>query len=370
MAHVRYRPLKSPMSRLPLSLSPFSCIARQMLLLMLLAVAGGAAAQTLSEVTLPVADRSTEARSTALRTGLEQILVRLTGSRTPDTMPGAAAVLDAPESWVAQYGYVGSGDALQLQARFDVQAISAQLARSGAPVWGAARPPVLVWAVSDRGDIHSRDSDAAFVRALRARAEARGLPLLLPVMDDTDRAQISASDIRGRFDRQLREASRRYDSPLAATVVYYTGGRPSLRWRIVQEGGTLREGQLNADSDTELAATLADTLADYMADLYAVQGSEARLARLEIDGLNSLKDWQAARTYIAGQAGVRDVALSRLQGKVAELRLDFAGDSAQLERLLTLNGDLQRCAAPVAANPVMNAPSPVDGLLLRLCWTR
>src|SRR5690606_18559417 len=356
--------MKSPMSRLPLLLSPFSRVAHQTLLLMLLAMAGAVSAQTLSEVTLPVADRSTEARGATLRAGLEQILVRLTGSRTPDTLPGAAAMLDAPESWVAQYGYVGSGDALQLQARFDVQAISDQLARNGAPVWGAARPPLLVWAVSDRGDIHGRDSEANFVRALRSRAEARGLPLLLPAMDDTDRAQISASDIRGRFDRQLAEASRRYDSPLTATVVYYTGGRPSLRWRIVQEGSTLREGQLSADSEAGLAGDLADTLADYIADLYAVQGSEARLARLEIEGLDSLSDWQAVRSHIARQAGVRDIALNRLDGNVAELRLDFAGDSAQLERLLTLSGDLQRCAAQPAPEPVAPAtPAQTDGLL-------
>lgn len=370
MAHVRQPAMMSPMSRLPLLLSPFSRVARQTLLLMLLAVAGAVSAQTLSEVTLPVADRSTEARGATLRAGLEQILVRLTGSRAPDTVPGAAAMLDAPESWVAQYGYVGSNDALQLQARFDVQAISDQLARNGAPVWGAARPPVLLWVVSDRGDIHSRDSDANFMQALRSGAEARGLPLLLPVMDDTDRARISASDIRGRFDRQLREASRRYDSPLSATVVYYTSGRPSLRWRIVQEGSTLREGQLNADSEAALARDLADTLADFMADLYAVQGSEARLARLEIDGINSLGDWQSVRTYIARQAGVRDVALGRLDGEVAELRLDFAGDSAQLERLLTLSGDLQRCAAQPASGELAPVTAPTDGILLRLCWTR
>src|SRR5690606_28203079 len=117
---------------------------------------------------------------------------------------------------------------------------------------------------------------------------------------------------------------------------------------------------------------LADTLADFMADLYAVQGSEARLARLEIDGINSLDDWQSVRTYIARQAGVRDVALSRLDGEVAELRLDFAGDSAQLERLLTLTGDLQRCPASAAPDLMApnNAPVLTDGLLLRLCWTR
>lgn len=344
---------------------------RALVMILLASMAPLAQASTLDDVSLPVEDRSAEARVDALRIALEQIMVRLTGSTSPHELPGVEAILAEPETWLAQYGYSGQGDELRLQARFDVRAISNQLERSGAPVWGAGRPALLLWAAPDRGDIYGRDTDAGFITALQQRAAARGLPLQLPLMDDQDRAQISAADIRGQFDQSLQAASRRYDSPFAVTVVYYTTGQPSLRWRVLQGAAVLREGQLSAASETELAAALADTLADHMAAQYAVQGSDVRLARIQVAGITRLTDWQALYEFVASQAGVRDVALARLAGDTAELRLDFAGSAGQLERLLLLHARLGRCDAPIAAARVASEPGVLltdEGPALRLCW--
>lgn len=328
-------------------------------------------AAMLDDVSLRVEDRSAEARGAALRTALTQILVRLTGSTSPEALPGVEAMLAEPEAWLAQYGYDGQGEELRLQARFDVRAISNQLERSGAPVWGAGRPALLLWATRDRGDIYARDTEAGFIAALQQRAAARGLPLQLPLMDDADRARISAADVRGQFDQSLQAATLRYESPFAVTVVYYTTGRPSLRWRVLQGAAVLREGQLSAASEPELAAALADTLADHMAAQYAVQGGDARLARIQIAGITRLADWQAVHDFIASQAGVRDVALARLAADTAELRLDFAGGAGQLERLLLLHGQLSRCDTPVVAGSAAGEAGVLltdEGPALRLCW--
>lgn len=334
---------------------------------LLVAMTGPALAQgpALNTVEVPVADRSTSARNEALREALSVMLVRISGQTEVSGLPGASALLEHPGNWVEQFSYSGRDNDLTLQARFDVRGISEQLANAGAPVWGRARPQVLVWAAPDRGDIVSAESDSDFARGMRERAAWRGLPLQWPAMDSEDHARISAADIRGRFDRQIQSASQRYQAPLVVSVVYYTSGRPGARWRLLQEGNTLRSGEVSGDGDSGLGAALADAVSDYLAEVYAVRGgAEASALTVRIEGVERLESWHTVQRFVGQQAGVRAVRLGKLDGKAVNLQVDFSGDTAQLERLLQLHRQLGPCREAPAALPEPGAVSEV----LRLCW--
>ena len=349
---------------------------RALLASMLVLLAGLAPSWTLAEPTetttdvrlnaveVPVADRSTDARTAALREGLEQILVRVTGQRSPGDLPGAAALLSQPATWVEQFSYSTRSDDLMLQARFDLRGISEQLASAGAPVWGRSRPTVLIWVAPDRGDILSRQSSTLLAGTLQRRAAYRGLPIRLPEMDAEDRSRISAADVRGRFDRQIQNASQRYDAPLVVSAVYYTSGRPSLRWRLLQDGNSLRDGQLDASNEADLGEAMVDAVADYLAELYAVRGGDASALVLRVEGLERLQAWHDVEQFVARQAGVRGVTLQRLAGDAAEMRLDFTGDPAQLERLLRLHQHLGVCRDAPLELPETQTVTQT----LRLCW--
>ncbi|MBZ2188302.1 DUF2066 domain-containing protein [Alcanivorax sp. JB21] len=324
----------------------------------------GMAEVRLNAVEVAVADRSTAARNAALREGLEQILVRITGQRSPGSVPGAEALLSQPGTWVEQFSYSTRGDNLRLHARFDLRGISEQLASAGAPVWGRSRPTVLVWVAADRGDILSRESSTSLAGSLQRQAAFRGLPLRLPEMDAEDRSRISAADVRGRFDRQIQNASQRYDAPLVVSAVYYSSGRPSMRWRLLQDGNSLRDGQLDASSEADLGDALVDAVADYLAELYAVRGGDASALVLRVEGLERLQAWHEVQQFVARQSGVRGVTLQRLAGSAAEMRLDFTGDPAQLERLLRLHQHLGVCRDAPRELPEAQTVTQT----LRLCW--
>ncbi|WP_162925703.1 DUF2066 domain-containing protein [Isoalcanivorax indicus] len=334
---------------------------------LLLAMGTPATAQTvnLNTVQVPVADRSAGARNEALREALTVMLVRISGQTAVSDLPGGAGLLERPASWVEQFSYSGRDGDLTLEARFDVRGISEQLARAGAPVWGRSRPQVLVWAAPDRGDIVSAQSDSDFARGLRERAAWRGLPLQWPAMDSEDHARISAADIRGRFDRQIQNASQRYQAPLVVSVVYYTSGRPGARWRLLQEGNTLRSGEVGGDGDAALGAALADAVSDYLAEVYAVRGgAEASALTVRIEGIERLETWHTVQQFVGQQAGVRAVRLAKLDGDAMNLQVDFSGDTAQLERLLQLHRHLGACREAPTLLPEPGAVSDV----LRLCW--
>ena len=85
---------------------------------------------------------------------------------------------------------------------------------------------------------------------------------------------------------------------------------------------------------------------------------------LRVEGLERLQAWHEVQQFVARQAGVRGVTLQRLAGDAAEMRLDFTGDPAQLERLLRLHQHLGTCRDAPRELPETQTVTQT----LRLCW--
>ena len=86
-------------------------------------------------------------------------------------------------------------------------------------MWGSLRPNVLLWLIDEKGlnrNIISNSSSSSLPQAINAFSNERGLPIMMPLMDFTDANQIKTSDIWGRFQQPIEEASSRY---LAEAIV-------------------------------------------------------------------------------------------------------------------------------------------------------
>ena len=371
-----------------------------LLVLALPALAASAPDPELGRVEVSVPDRSAGARRNALREGLDQVLIRLTGDADPSQLASLDTVRSGnPARWVSQYSYRevdaegqqrSSGDeekGLQLQARFDVSGLLERLGELNAPVWDENRPAVLVWLVVQEptsGELLARDSEHRVRALLEEAARRRGLPIVLPRMDTEDRSVIQAADIRGRFDEPVREASARYETPLVATAVLYTGDSPRLRWRLL-DGGEERTG--NTLTTPRLEEGLRDwvnRVTDYLVELYAVRGAREREIDIRVQHLTELRDWNQLQTFLGGLAGMRSIQLRHLQGDTAEFRARFAGPATKLERLGKLQPGLESCeddralaavsARPGDAGESMNEeadPAPEQmSSTLEFCWDR
>lgn len=330
--------------------------------LLLLLCTSHAAALDLGATSVPVEDRSADARSEALARSLDQVLVRLTGRRSLADVPGVANVRDNPSRWARQYAYqVDEDGVLRLTAAFDVPALLTALERNEAPVWGTTRPEVLLWlAVQDvgGGEVLYRESESAVKPVLEQVAHERGLPLVLPSLDGTD-GPVSAPDIRGNFDHVIHEASQRYDAPLRVTAVLYTAPRPSLRWRLFRQQDLLDQGELETEDTDAAIRQLVDQVTDRLASVYVVTPGDRQLVSLQVEGVDELVEWRALQTYLEQLSGVDQVRLQRLQGKVVTFTLGFGGSLAQLQRLLQLNPRLAPCVQ-VAEGEALGLP--------RYCW--
>jgi uncharacterized protein len=320
----------------------------------------------LGDIQVPVADRSAEARSGAFAEALDQVLIRLTGDRQVEGRSALASVRRDPSRWVQQFSYDGvdSEAALALSVRFAIPVLIRQLEQAAVPVWTTVRPDTLFWLVVQRGaagEIMSGASTDPAVQSLILAAQARGLPVALPLMDAEDQGRIRAADIRGHFDNVLQQAAARYAAPFNVAAVLYPGATPQIRWRLMYQGRLEDSGEVTASTEAEVLTALVDEVTARIAPRYTVRPGVPVRYRLKISGVGSLDDWQGVTGHAARLAGVSELSVAGLAGSELLLDLNFTGQADQLRALMSLDPRFLPCA-----EAQLSLAEPTD--VVSLCW--
>ena len=179
-------------------------------------------------VEVPLDPEERNPRATAYRLALDEVLVRMTGSTGVAESDELKSMFPNPERYVSQFQ---PGPDNTLIVSLYGEEIERVLRQAGAPIWSADRPLTLVWLAVDRGrgdreiigaDDQGRrfgaagaadDSNEILRDRVKEIATRRGIPIAFPLLDTTDLANLSFSDIWGGFDDQLIAASQRYNAP-------------------------------------------------------------------------------------------------------------------------------------------------------------
>ncbi len=313
----------------------------------------------LYEAEVLVADESERQLRTAARAGLLQVLVRVSGSTAVESSSLIKNALRNPAAYYYQYSYETSDTTLligqqevaakTLRLLFEPSAIAGLLRDAGYPVWGSNRPSVMLWVAVSEGQARRMlgESDTSEITAQFARrASARGVPLLLPILDLEDASRISTAEIWGAFLDRIETASRRYqpDAILTARVQEEVSGQWSARWSYrVADTWTSLETQ--AFSAEELVQNMVDQLADQLAARFALDSSRSRVS-VTVEDVPDVKNYAALSRYLEQLTPVLASSVVALQGDVARFELETEGQLDQLiqiieldERLLLLNRD-------------------------------
>lgn len=327
--------------------------------------------ENLHTATVEVADKSAEARREAFRTGLERVLVKVAGTAAVLDRPGVSELLESPAGLVQQYRYEpletgttqaqeagaeeptggdaaaaadeqAAGPRFRLTATFAGGRIEQRLEQLDIVVWGRQRPQVLVWLAVDDPTarrILAADGDSTAHRALRAQAQRRALPVLLPLMDAEDRSRVEFVDISGGFHDTIRQASDRYrgDILLVGHV-----RRSGTEWRA--DWTLLGLGERRAWSATTrvieaAVASGVDGATERLAALLAGKGGEQRSARVRVLGIDSLAAYARVSAYFDGVVRVESARLREASPDALVFDLAIQGRIDEFERAVTL-GDL------------------------------
>jgi hypothetical protein len=307
-------------------------------------------AQFESEVV--VTDQSPALRSTALRTALGEVLVRVTGQPGVTSTGPARAMLANPEALVQQYRYfTESGQdppLLKLWVRFDGDAIRDQLQQQGVAYWGGERPDTLVWlAVEDRDNryVVSADDSSDVRREMDAAARTRNVPLLFPLMDLEDQTLVRFADLwNGNFD-PVNAAARRYNPPaiLIGRIQHMASGVWAARWQLTI-GGKTRSW---SDSHPQLAALVQQGINDLaetqtaLLDAGGTAAAAASAAVVYVAGVTSLADYARASNYLAALSTVRELQVDEVTPSRVQFRLQLNGNLQDLTRTVALGSVLE-----------------------------
>lgn len=323
----------------------------------------------LHEVAVPVADRSAGARAEAMHEAMSQVLVRVTGEREAARLVGVETLLQQPGRYVQQFRYVSSArpaasgeeaEQLLLRVRFDGAAIERALRDHGLPIWGRERPAILLWLAvgGDQRRLIADDSAHPLRRAAEDVAQARGLPILLPVLDLQDQASVGYADVWGGFDETVLAASRRYQPQVIMLGRLQRGaGGWQGRWTL-HFGQDVMNWTSPGVSATEVLKAGLNEAADRLALRLAVRalGSTGEVQRIRVRNVFTLDDYARTLNYLEGLTSVRSVQVLAAEADSLDLLLALDGDVQTLGRLLSVGRVL---------DSINDTPEPVYRLIPR-----
>ncbi|WP_428033590.1 DUF2066 domain-containing protein [Amphritea sp.] len=329
------------------------CNALLMLLLTVICSLGQAATvKGLYSAELLVPEQLTQPAVEQLRSGLKEVLVKVSGRSNVVNKPAVVNALQQPAAWLNQFGYqatqtpVSAGDGREvlgqrLLLEFDPVLIDQLLQQSGMRAIGHARPVMLVWLVQQRGAA-SRDfvsHDSQIYTELQQQADLRGLPLSIPLLDLNDQNALDVSDLWGFFRAPIEQASVRYqpDGILVGRLLQSSGGAWQTEWLLIKEGQA-RAISPSGSLSEQLKQVINDTADFALASLGASRFDYVETGlQLEVTNIVEIEDYLQLLDYLRQLPPVDAVRVSGVDADRVLFRVELQGGVQALEQAVRLN---------------------------------
>ena len=311
----------------------------------------------LYEEEVPVMTQGRQERFSVLQTALRNIMIRVSGRSDIDHVPGMDLQLKQASRYVQQYRYrsrsepviepvSGEKTSKILWIRFNEKAVNQLLHSQQLPVWGKTRPAVLVWLVVDdrkQRQLIGNDSRHEVRQIFADKARLRGVPLRFPLLDLTDRSNISISDIWANFEDSILTASRRYqaEAVLVGRVYKEYSGAWRARWSLYKQGR-----RQDWESDHELLeGTVAHGVnqsSDFLAVHFAQvqQEGEQGQVLIKVDAVKGLADYNKVRAYLDSLTTVTRIQPYQVSSNDVTFLLTTRSGRLAVEQAISLGSTL------------------------------
>jgi hypothetical protein len=332
----------------------FTSLSGLCCLLVFLCFSGNAMAELVSDfydVTLPVADESSEVRNAAMADGLAEVLVRQSGEGDilqKLTPPSATA-------YVKQYRYEPLSppdpkdpDAKQIRLQYNSTLVMDFLRKNGFPIWGDHRPLAVIWlAVRDGSNqyVLKNDDISAFKTQIDKLLRQRGIPAVWPAYDRQDQAVLKFADIWAGFSDPLKQASARYSQgPILAGNLAWNGSAWTSDWTLIDQHFSQQTSLRGTDYEQILSDAinqLSDVMGKQYAVLESVDRSEDKQMAMEIENVKSLANYVHVKKYLSSLQAVQDVQMKRITNNKVEFSLFLRSTVADFINLLAASSQLK-----------------------------
>ena len=342
-------------------------------------------AAALYEASIPVLDQSDSERRKTLRTGLESVIVRVSGQTDFRDNPVIKEALGNADAYLLQFTYSALSESektalrietetknrlaarsaganksspalpptIRINLTFSPEAIKALLRKAQLPIWPANRPSVLVWVVSDAGagkqQLLASDPAQDF---LLKEAKRRGLPLMLPMNDLKDQLALGVERLWNLDQAAIAEAAQRYGegSVLVGKAMQLPGGEWQGSWLYLLKGQSWSLESNSEDFETFLSQGINEAIRVQVQRYGAVSASGAGTVPLVVTGVGNLKDYANTLQFLKNLDPVKSVRVTAVKGNILYAAVELDGDSQILRELIAL-GSLLVPDETVATEP-------------------
>lgn len=287
--------------------------------------------------TVPVGDHSDTARSRAVRLGLEEVLVKLSGVSTVARRPEARDIFSGVNAYVVEYGYTTlDGGGLGLKVQYDRAGIDRIMRARELPIWPLNRPRMLVWLVAD-----SPQGETAFVTTAQAEGVQRsldrvfgrrGMPVIYPRYDRADQLNLPAEKALTLDMEAIASASARYPVEGWLVVRLHQSGDDQWRaaWAMGRDDQSMVQ-EVEAASLEELLQVVVDQSVDTLAANFSyVARKTADLVELDVQGVSSFRAYNNLINLLEEMSIIRTLAVTGLDGNRVRLVVGIEGERSHL----------------------------------------
>ncbi|MFN2333601.1 MAG: DUF2066 domain-containing protein [Wenzhouxiangellaceae bacterium] len=312
-----------------------------------------------------VVEPGAEAARAPLVEALNQVLVRLTGRAGQNLVAelgldhGRAEALALSRQFRSVPGFDDQGRRVEqrrLRVDFDPRSVNALLARQGYPRWGSERPGFLLWITMDgpRGAEYLQQHQAieqateeaieqaieqAVEQAVEQASFRYGISVTRPMLDASDRIEVSPADIRGGFTNSSLAAMNRYGTDgvilldLRQNQGFWTG---RWAWRIGDAEATF---QRSGARPAEVIDLGLGRIAGALAARFAVLSDQPAVQRLIVSGIDRASHYTEVLSFLKQLTGIDSVRVDGAMGDT--LRFEISASADGLRRRIELTGPLR-----------------------------
>ncbi|WP_019027679.1 DUF2066 domain-containing protein [Colwellia piezophila] len=348
-------------------------------------------------------------REQAIKLALQRVFLKVGGK--PSVL--ADKVLQQAQKkanrYVSQYRYQRKDGQLSLVVSFNEDKVNQLFEKANLALWGSLRPQVLLWLIDEQGksrriiaanpdsinpdsinpdsinpdsiNSDATDSDAINLDAIISVSVnefsiKRGLPIVMPLMDITDRQQVVVSDFWLYSHEKIERASRRYfadtiivmrvsDSSLLTDEMEGSTLTPTdnvacgllceqqdvattkvlLDWRVYTQGALYTQKYQGVDKLSLINQGLSDITA-LIYQSYALLDSAENDFVIEVENVTSLKSDIQLFDFLVDLSAVKAVTLMSAQGDVRRFKLELLGSKSSFLASLKLNNKLTQNLEP------------------------
>jgi len=297
------------------------------------------------QATVVTESQSAEDRDEAMKYGLGQVIVRLSGRSDAVREPLVAQALHTASRYVQSFTYERSTrtDQLQLQLQFVPQLVQNLLRQSELPMWVSGRPTVLLWLGVHEGRSRQIVTPAKYpelVKEVETELARRGVPVRWPDENPT----LDAEALRILDTNSIREASTSYGEQatfaISAYVKNVAGESDDDTSVAVWAGRCVYIGQVDESrarckkgERAEFLASAVDSLADQLSDRFSVQilGGESLQLRLEVHEVANFEGYGRALKHLKSNALVRSTNVIEVSADKVVIELELQGTEQQFQ---------------------------------------